>query len=123
MIELDGTLATVEEVGLRSTRLRGLDDTLLHVPNSQLSDRIIANWGRRRRRKLAMTVGVTYDTPRAKLDRFVDRLRAVVLDQPDTDPKMSMSAFRRSARRRSTSISCAISWSRPMVRRSWPSIS
>jgi MscS family membrane protein len=96
LIELDGTLATVEEVGLRSTRLRGLDDTLLHVPNSQLSDRIIANWGRRRRRKLAMTVGVTYDTPRAKLDRFVDRLRAVVLDQPDTDPEdvyVGLSAF------------------------------
>jgi MscS family membrane protein len=45
LIELDGKLATVEQVGLRSTRLRALDDTVLNVPNAQLSDRVIANWG------------------------------------------------------------------------------
>jgi len=85
LIEIDGTLATVETVGLRSTRLRGLDDTLLHVPNVQLSDRIIANWGRRRRRKVSMLVGVTYDTPRQKIDTFVERLREVLLAQPSVD--------------------------------------
>ena len=85
MIELDGTLATVEEVGLRSTKLRSLDDALLYVPNAQLSDRAIANWGRRRRRKLALTVGLTYDTPREKLDSFVRRLREVLLSQPSVD--------------------------------------
>jgi MscS family membrane protein len=47
LVEIDGKLATVEKVGLRSTRLRALDDTLLHVPNGQLSDRIIANWGKK----------------------------------------------------------------------------
>jgi len=86
LIEIDGTLATVETVGLRSTQLRGLDDTLLHVPNVQLSDRIIGNWGRRRRRKLSMLVGVTYDTPRQSIDTFVDRLREVLLGQPSVDP-------------------------------------
>jgi len=86
LIELDGTLATVEEVGLRSTKLRTLDDSLLHVPNSQLSDRRIANWGKRRRRKCAMTVGLTYDTPRETLDDFVERLRQVIRAQPTVDP-------------------------------------
>jgi small-conductance mechanosensitive channel len=85
LIELDGTLATVEQVGLRSTKLRSLDDTLLHVPNAQLSDRTIANWGKRRRRKLALTVGLTYDTPREKLGTFVQRLRQVLRDQPFVD--------------------------------------
>ncbi len=86
LIELDGKLATVEEVGLRSTRLRALDDTLLHVPNVQLSDRIIANWGKRRRRKVSMLIGLTYDTPRERLDGFVKRLREVALAQPKVDP-------------------------------------
>lgn len=86
LIELDGKLATVEEVGLRSTRLRALDDTLLHVPNVQLSDRVIANWGRRRRRKVSMLLGLTYDTPRERLDTFVKRLREVVLAQAKVDP-------------------------------------
>jgi len=87
LIELDGKLATVEAVGLRSTRLRGLDDTLLHVPNVQLSDRIIANWGRRRRRKVTMMVGTTYDTPRDRLDAFVGGLRDLLLAHPKVDPE------------------------------------
>jgi len=86
MIEIDGKLATVEEVGLRVTRLRGLDDTLLNVPNTQLSDRVITNWGRRRRRKLTMLVGATYDTSREQLDAFVRGLRDLLLDQPEVDP-------------------------------------
>lgn len=86
LIEIDGKLATVESVGLRSTRLRGLDDTLLHVPNVQLSDRIIANWGRRRRRKVSMLVGTTYDTSRDKLQAFVSGLHDVLLAQPKVDP-------------------------------------
>jgi small-conductance mechanosensitive channel len=86
LIEIDGKLATVEEVGLRSTRLRAVDDTLLHVPNVQLSDRIIANWGRRRRRKLSMLIGVTYGTSREKLDEFVKRLHEVLLSQSKVDP-------------------------------------
>ena len=85
LIELDGTLATVEHVGLRCTRLRSLDDTLLNVPNSHLSDRTIANWGKRRRRKIVMSVGLTYDTPPEKLDRFVKRLKEVLLEQPRMD--------------------------------------
>ncbi|SIO44231.1 Small-conductance mechanosensitive channel [Rhodovulum sp. ES.010] len=85
LIELDGTLASVEQVGLRSTRLRSLDDTVLNVPNAQLSDRTIANWGKRRRRKVVLGIGLTYDTPRDKLDKFVKRLREVLLDQPRID--------------------------------------
>jgi MscS family membrane protein len=85
LIELDGTLASVEQVGLRSTRLRSLDDTVLNVPNAQLSDRTIANWGKRRRRKVVMSVGLTYDTPRDKLDTFVKRLKEVLRAQPRMD--------------------------------------
>ena len=85
LIELDGTLATVEQVGLRCTRLRSLDDTLLNVPNSHLSDRMIANWGKRRRRKVVLGVGLTYDTPRDKLDTFVKRLKEVLLEHPRID--------------------------------------
>jgi small-conductance mechanosensitive channel len=85
LIELDGTLATVEHVGLRCTRLRSLDDTLLNVPNSHLSDRAIANWGKRRRRKVVLGVGLTYDTPREKLDTFVKRLKERLLEQPRID--------------------------------------
>lgn len=86
LIEVSGTLAVIETVGLRSTRLRTLDDTLMIVPNAQLSDQIISNWGSRRRRRVLMTIGLTYDTPRDRLETFVRRLHEVYAAQPDTDP-------------------------------------
>ena len=85
MVETDQGLATVETVGLRSTRLRTLDDSLLIIPNAQLSDRAIFNWGRRRKRKLLLQIGLTHDTPRDRLDRFVDRLSEVYHAQDRAD--------------------------------------
>ncbi len=75
----------VEDVGLRSTRLKTFDDSVLIIPNSQLSDKAIVNWGKRRRRKVEFDIGFTYDTPREKLDLFVERLRAVYEEQPRAD--------------------------------------
>jgi small-conductance mechanosensitive channel len=86
LIETDGAMASVEHVGLRSTRLRTPDDSLRVVPNAQLTDRAIVNWGRRRKRQTRLTIGLTYDTPREKLDAFVARLRELYLSQPFADP-------------------------------------
>lgn len=85
LIAADGEMASVENVGLRSTRLRTLDDSLLVIPNSQLVDKAIVNWGRRRKRKVLLQIGLTYDTPREKFDTFCERLREVYMDQPRSD--------------------------------------
>lgn len=86
MIEVGGTLAVIETVGLRSTRLRKLDDTMMIVPNTHLSEQIISNWGSRRKRKVQLTIGLTYDTPRDKLEAFVAGLMTTYTAQPSADP-------------------------------------
>lgn len=85
LIEADGNLANVERVGLRSTRLRTLGDEGLIIPNSQLTDKAIVNLGQRRKRRILLEIGLTYDTPREKLDAFVERLRALYLEHPNAD--------------------------------------
>ncbi len=85
LIEAGGQWATLEAVGLRSTRLRTFDDSLLIIPNSQLSDQAIINWGKRRKRKVLLGIGLTFDTPRDRLDAFVDGLREVYEAQPRAD--------------------------------------
>lgn len=85
LIAADGQMATVETVGLRSTRLRTLDDSMLVIPNSQLVDKAIVNWGQRRKRRVLLQIGLTYDTPRDRLDTFCERLREVYMDQPRSD--------------------------------------
>jgi len=49
----------VEAVGLRSTRIRTLDDSLLTVPNGKLADMTVNNLGARRRRAFSTTLLVT----------------------------------------------------------------
>ena len=67
LVETEGQWAMVEVVGLRSTRLKTFDDAQLIIPNAQLSDKAIVNWGKRLRRKVAFDIALTYDTPREKL--------------------------------------------------------
>jgi MscS family membrane protein len=74
LIEANGQMSVVEEVGLRSTRLRTVD-VLVVVPNSKISDQQVNNWGLRRSRRVVMTLGATCDTPRIKLDAFVKALK------------------------------------------------
>lgn len=85
LIEHGGTLDTAEQVGLCSTKLRALDDTLLHVLNSQLSNQKIANWGKRRRRKQTLQVGLTYHTPREKLAEFAENMLTLLRAAPAVD--------------------------------------
>ncbi|MBN1609834.1 MAG: mechanosensitive ion channel [Polyangiaceae bacterium] len=71
---------TVETVGLRSTRIRTLDRTLIAIPNGKLSEMRIESYTMRDRMRLACDVGVVYDTDagqmRAVLAGFERVLRA-----------------------------------------------
>ncbi len=77
-------LGVVEVVGLRSTRIRTNDDTLLIVPNSNLTTMNITNFGRRRYRRYLTRIGLAYSTAREQLIRFRDGLRELIRKQPRT---------------------------------------
>ncbi len=74
--------ATVEEIGLRSTRLRKIDDTVVSVPNSDFSQRELTNYTRRRRRLYQMTVGLRYETTADQLRDVISRLHDMLRDHP-----------------------------------------
>lgn len=88
LVEFSGHMATVEQVGLRSTRLRTFDDSLLVVPNGLLGNDIVNNWGRRRSRRVVLVMSLTYATPRALIDAFTARLRDLYFAQPTADPTL-----------------------------------
>jgi MscS family membrane protein len=69
----------VELVGLRSTRIRAPDDTLLTVPNSNLTTMNITNYGRRRLRHYAATLSVVHATPLDRLAAFRAGIRNLIL--------------------------------------------
>jgi len=52
----------VEQIGFRSTKVRTWPKTLMSIPNKVLATEIIDNWSRMPKRRVKMTVGVTYAT-------------------------------------------------------------
>ena len=77
-------LGSVEYVGLKTTRLRSLSGEQLVFSNSDLLNSRIRNFGRMFERRVAFDIGVTYQTPRAKLEMIPVIIRDSIEAQPDT---------------------------------------
>lgn len=84
-VRLDGdVLGTVESVGLRSTRVRTLDRTMVAVPNGRLADSRIETFGLRDRCRLYTLLTVPYSTTAAQLREIVDGCERVLRAHPRT---------------------------------------
>jgi MscS family membrane protein len=74
-ISIEGVTGTVENIGLRSTRLRTLENSLLTIPNSKLISVIVDNLGARMFFRTRLSIGLTYETPVEKLEQFCQGVR------------------------------------------------
>ncbi len=75
---------TVEEVGFRSTRIRAADSTIFQIPNSKLSEMVINNSGLRLFRRYNTNLGLRYDTPPELIEAFVNGVRKIIIEHPET---------------------------------------
>ncbi len=62
-VTYDQSSGTVEAIGLKSTRIRGINGELRVVANKQLLEKEIQNNTRRERRRIKFAIGVIYQTP------------------------------------------------------------
>lgn len=80
-IEIEGTNGTVEEIGVRSTRIRRVDGVHLLVPNSVLLEHMVVNWTLIDNNiRTTVRVGVAYGSPVRKVAELV---RQAVDESPD----------------------------------------
>ncbi|MGY6744635.1 MAG: mechanosensitive ion channel family protein [Cecembia sp.] len=79
--DVDGT---VEEVGFRSTRVRTFRNSVMYIPNGKIADATIDNHGLRQYRRFFTTLTITYDTPPHLVEAFVEGLKQIVANHPDT---------------------------------------
>ncbi|MGN6108737.1 MAG: mechanosensitive ion channel family protein, partial [Kofleriaceae bacterium] len=79
-----GVLGTVESVGLRSTRIRTLDRTVVSMPNGRLADSRIETFGLRDRCRLHTTLRVGYATTAAQLREILAGLEGGLRADPRT---------------------------------------
>ena len=88
-----GTIkGTVEEIGLRSTRVRTLDRTQVTIPNGQVSAMELENFARRDRIWLHLMLGLRYETTPDQLRHVLTELRAMLLAHPklDANPRVRL---------------------------------
>jgi len=77
-------LGSVEYVGLKTTRLRSLSGEQLVFANADLLNSRIRNFGRMYERRVVFNIGVTYQTPRAKLVKIPQIIREAIEGQQGT---------------------------------------
>jgi MscS family membrane protein len=71
-------VGTVEEIGIRSTRVRTLDRTVVTVPNAEFSNMQLENFAKRDRMRLFAMIGVRYETTPDQLRYILVEVRKLL---------------------------------------------
>ncbi len=77
---------TIESVGVRTTRVRKLDQTLVIVPNNLLTSVAVVNASRLTKRRLDFFVRLEYDTTPSQMRAVVGLIREMLQNRPYTEP-------------------------------------
>ena len=75
-------VGTVERIGVRSTQIRGLDRTLMFVPNARFADMDIINWAHCDQMLINETIGLRYETEPDQLRHVLAKLREMFYAHP-----------------------------------------
>jgi small-conductance mechanosensitive channel len=75
---------TVEQIGIKSTRLRSLSGEQIVVSNGDLLKSRVRNYGLLYERRIAFNVSIVYDTPRERLREIPSLIEAAIRAQPKT---------------------------------------
>jgi len=83
----------VEQIGFRSTKVRTWPKTLMSIPNKVLATEIIDNWSRMPKRRVKMTVGVTYATTADQMELLLERIRRLLREDEGVEPSFFLVRF------------------------------
>ncbi|MCB1095788.1 MAG: mechanosensitive ion channel [Verrucomicrobiae bacterium] len=79
-------IGTVEQIGLRSTRIRSPDRTVVSIPNSEFANLQLENFAKRDRMLFRTTLGLRYETTPDQLRFVLAELRRLLIAHPKVDP-------------------------------------
>ena len=75
-------IGTVEQIGLRSTRVRSLERTIVTVPNAEFSQMQLDNFAQRDQRLFRTVLGLRYETTPDQLRHVLEELRKLLANHP-----------------------------------------
>lgn len=87
------TLGTVEKIGMRSTRIRTLERTIVTVPNAEFSSQLIENFTKRDQFLFLTKIGLRYETTSDQMRYILVELRKILYAHPKVDPNPARVSF------------------------------
>lgn len=89
-IKVGGVEGTVEDIGMRTTKIRSFEKSLITVPNQIVSNSPIENFSRRGVRRIKMHIGLTYGTSRDQMNAIVQEIRSMLQTHEKISQKESL---------------------------------
>lgn len=78
--EVEGT---IEHIGIRSTKVRTFAQALVSVPNGNIANTAILNWSEMHKRRIKMTLGLTYSTTSVQMRQILEEIRELLHHDDD----------------------------------------
>jgi MscS family membrane protein len=82
VVKLYDFTGTVEQIGLRSTRIRTLDRTIITIPNGELANQRIESFTVRDQLRFATNIGLVYGTTASQIRAIRGELEAILRHHP-----------------------------------------
>lgn len=89
-IKINGFDGTVVEIGLRSTRLRTLENRIVTIPNSQFTGGLVENVSVEPTRKVILKLGLIYDTTPEQIKKAIELLNQIHQSIPELNENKSI---------------------------------
>ena len=94
LIESATVKGFVEEVTMRSTKIRTLDDSVITVPNSTLTKEAVTNISMMDKRRIKMTFGLVYSTSNETIEKIRNEIKTYIVQNKDILPEPCRIHFR-----------------------------
>ena len=89
-IKVNGIDGSAQEIGIRSTRIKTLENRVVTIPNHQFTDQVVENVTAEPSRKMKVVLGLTYDTSPDKIEEALRILTEIVSSAGRTEDEFTV---------------------------------
>ncbi len=77
-IKIDGVEGVVEDIGMRTTKIRTFKKSLITLPNQVIANSPIENFSRRGIRRIKIKLGLTYDASSEQIEQVIADIKTIL---------------------------------------------
>jgi len=89
-IKVENVEGVVEDIGMRTTKIRSFEKSLITVPNSIVANAPIENFSRRGVRRIKMHIGLVYGTSQEQIGKIVSEIKTMLQNHEGISQKETM---------------------------------